>query len=104
VGKADLLMSMRLHALIFGAAQGVPMIALSYARKVRGFMRELGLEKWVVELERRMPDPDEMEADLRELWANREQVSLRVSEAAALAQKIARSDAEMIVEIINRKT
>src|SRR5205823_5055227 len=40
IGKADMLVSMRLHALIFGAAQGVPMLALTYARKVRGFMRE----------------------------------------------------------------
>ncbi|MEO5951882.1 MAG: polysaccharide pyruvyl transferase family protein, partial [Chloroflexia bacterium] len=103
VGKADLLMSMRLHALIFGAAQGVPMIALSYARKVRGFMRELGLERWVVEVERQMPDPDEMEAQLRKLWANRKQESERVLEAASLARKVATSDAEMIVEIINRK-
>lgn len=102
VGKADMLMSMRLHALIFGARQGVPMIALSYARKVRGFMRELGLERWVIEVERKMPDPDLMEAQIRKLWADRKQESERVKDAAALAQKIARSDAEMIVEIIKR--
>ena len=62
VGRADMLVSMRLHALIFAAPQGVPSIALSYARKVRGFMSELGFERWVVEIERKMPDPDEMVA------------------------------------------
>ncbi|MGA7732982.1 MAG: polysaccharide pyruvyl transferase family protein [Chloroflexia bacterium] len=104
VGKADLLVSMRLHALIFGAAQGVPMIALSYARKVRGFMRELDFERWVVEVERQVPQPEEMKTKLRELWAMREEESRRLAESSALAQKVAASDAHMIVEVVNRKT
>jgi polysaccharide pyruvyl transferase CsaB len=102
VGKADLLVSMRLHALIFAAAQGVPMIAISYARKVRGFMQELDFERWVVEVERKMPQPEELKARLRELWAEREAEAGRLRESATLAKRIAYSDAQMIVELVKK--
>jgi hypothetical protein len=45
-----------------------------------------------------------MKAKLRELWAMREEESRRLAESSALAQKVAASDAHMIVEVVNRKT
>jgi polysaccharide pyruvyl transferase WcaK-like protein len=100
VGKADMLVSMRLHALIFAAPQGVPSIALSYARKVRGFMSELGFERWVVEIERKMPDPDEMVAKVRALWAVRKEESARLLEAAHGMEQAADADAEAIIRVL----
>src|SRR5205814_4151378 len=96
VGKADLLVSMRLHALIFAAVQGVPMLAVSYARKVRGLMRELGFERWVVEVETRTAHPEELEMKLRQLWGMRHAEGERLKRAAAHAREIAEADAEEI--------
>jgi polysaccharide pyruvyl transferase WcaK-like protein len=45
IKKADLVLGMRLHAVIFAIAQGRPTVALAYAGKVAGFMEWLGLEK-----------------------------------------------------------
>jgi polysaccharide pyruvyl transferase CsaB len=41
-GKMDLLCGMRLHALIFGAIMGVPLVGLAYDPKVENFLMRVG--------------------------------------------------------------
>lgn len=43
VAACDLVIAMRLHALIYAATQYVPMLAVSYDPKIDRFMRQLGL-------------------------------------------------------------
>ncbi|HEX9989722.1 MAG TPA: polysaccharide pyruvyl transferase family protein [Chloroflexia bacterium] len=100
VGSADLLVSMRLHALIFGARQAVPMLAISYARKVRGLMRTLAAERWVVEVETRNPPPEEVEMKLRLLWQMREEESRRLKQAGEEAHRRAQADADHISALL----
>ncbi len=102
VGKADLLVSMRLHALIFAAAQGVPMLALSYAHKVRGFMREIDSERWVVEVETHTAHAEELETKLRRLWSMRHEEAKRLTEEATKGRKMAEADAEEIARLLRR--
>ncbi len=104
IGEADLLVSMRLHALIFAARQGVPVLALSYAHKVRGLMRMLDLERWVVEVETRNPLPEEIEMKMRQIWQAREQEADRLRRAAERALVRAEMDADEIAGVLMRKT
>lgn len=103
IGSADLLVSMRLHALIFGAKQGVPLLALSYARKVRGLMKLLGRERWVVEVETRSAPPEEIEMKLRLLWQVRRQESQLVQNAAMRAVASAEADADEIARVLQSR-
>ena len=50
LGRCDLVLGMRLHAIILGATVGVPAVALSYDPKVELAMRQLGAERFVVPL------------------------------------------------------
>jgi polysaccharide pyruvyl transferase WcaK-like protein len=101
VGSADLLVSMRLHALIFGARQAVPMLAISYARKVRGLMRTLDAERWVIEVETRNPPPEEVEMKLRLLWQMRDSSSRKLKKAGEEAYRRARADADSIAALLS---
>jgi len=42
MGTLDLVVGMRLHALLFAAAQGVPVVSVAYDPKVTAFVRDLG--------------------------------------------------------------
>jgi polysaccharide pyruvyl transferase CsaB len=101
VGSADLLVSMRLHALIFGARQAVPMLGISYARKVRGLMRVLGAERWVIEIETRNPPPEEVEMKLRLLWQLREEEARKLKKAGEEAHRRSKADADYIAVLLN---
>jgi len=100
VAQADLLISMRLHALVFGMTRGVPSLALSYARKVRGFMREMDSEERTVEVERHTPAPDEIAAKLRLLWASKDAERARLLAAADRVRARAVADADAITMIL----
>ena len=47
MGRMELLVSMRLHALIFAAGQGVPLVGVVYDPKVSGFLNYLGQNRYV---------------------------------------------------------
>ena len=100
IASADLLVSMRLHALIFAASAGVPSLALVYARKMRGLMASLGMARWVVEVDRRSPPPEEVEMKLRQLWFLRAQEGSKIEGAAVRARQRADKDADAISDVL----
>jgi polysaccharide pyruvyl transferase CsaB len=84
VARCDSLLAMRLHALIFAVAAGVPALGLSYDPKVTSFCREAGLPEpaQVAAL-----DVADLAARLRTLWAAR--VAIRTAMAPRRAALLA---------------
>ncbi len=60
IASCEMMIGMRLHALILAAACGVPSVALSYDPKVDAFMQSSGQSDAVYDLAQ--PDPDALTA------------------------------------------
>ncbi|HEY0071930.1 MAG TPA: polysaccharide pyruvyl transferase family protein [Chloroflexia bacterium] len=101
LSQADLLVSMRLHALVFGAAVGVPALALSYVPKMHALMDLLGARRWVIEVQTQVPSPGEIEMKLRELWTLRQSEGAKLKEAAARLKARAEQDAHTIGRLLD---
>ena len=50
--RCDLFIGTRMHSNIFALGGGVPTIAVSYLHKTTGIMEGIGLEAWVIEIDK----------------------------------------------------
>jgi colanic acid/amylovoran biosynthesis protein len=67
-GAANHMIGTRFHSVIFSLLARIPCIAISYERKGRGIMRDLDLERWVIDMpettgDRLIASYDELRAD-----------------------------------------
>ena len=97
VGNMDLMLGIRLHALIFAGVMGVPMVGLSYDPKIERFLDSIG-EKPVGDLEH--ISAEELMQEIRHRWNDK---SVFKEENAALMRKLrmeAAHNAELALELI----
>ncbi len=91
-GQADYCLSMRLHALIFAAIWGIPMVGLAYDPKVKEFLKELGLGHLAFNLAdatTRPIEPSSLAQALRRLAKEREEVVLQIeARTGELAERV----------------
>jgi len=86
VGALSGLVAMRLHALIFGAIGGVPLVALGYDPKVRQLMRQLGQSDRCLDLA--AFQADEVAAKMADALAEGQTLVTRLrARAAELAER-----------------
>ena len=100
VGNMDLLLAIRLHALIFAGVMGVPLVGVSYDPKIDRFLDSIG-EAPAAKLE--TVTADELMAQVRCKWQARE--VFREKNAALLndLRHLAFQNAELAVEILREK-
>jgi polysaccharide pyruvyl transferase WcaK-like protein len=81
-GRLDLMVGMRLHSTLIALRQGVPAINLSYTLKGHSIFRDLGMRRWVCEVESFMRQPEALLALTRKrLAAPLETDAIREAEA-----------------------
>lgn len=100
VGRADLVVSMRLHGLIFAAAQGVPAIALAYDPKVRAFMERLRLLAYCLDLGELEPAGANLVAVMEKAWASRSEIKEHLAEKVPHLQELARENARLVARLL----
>ncbi|MGI8587562.1 MAG: polysaccharide pyruvyl transferase family protein [Chloroflexia bacterium] len=99
LGEMEMVVAVRLHALIFAAAGGVPGVGFSYARKVRGFMAGVGQED-------RVFDPvgvkwPELRAALDDCWNTRAEMRPLLLERVAEMQALTAEDAAWAARLLS---
>lgn len=95
-GRLHAVIGMRLHALIFGAAQGIPVAGVAYDPKVANFLRRM--EAPIVALEGMAPD-DLVSAAI-EVVQNAEKHRERVHRLALAMREKARENAVLLRELV----
>ena len=96
-GGLDLLVGMRLHALIFAASRGVPVVPVAYDRKVAALAQELGDE---VPLPAEGLDPRALAARIAAAAADRSARRDRLRRVAAALRDRAALSPALAVELL----
>ena len=99
VGNMDLLIAIRLHALIFAGVMGVPLVGVSYDPKIDRFLDSIG-ETPAAKLE--TITADELMAEVRRKWQKRDTLC---EKNAALLKELRRrafQNAELAVGILRK--
>ena len=98
IGCCDLVVGMRLHALVLGVLTGTPGIAITCEPKVRAFMAELGRPDLCVEASDLRP----FGATLTDAWVKRRDLRLEVSRKRDVLCEGALRNAKLAAALIER--
>ena len=99
LGRCDLVLGMRLHSLILGINQRVPVVGLPYDPKVSALMDEVGLAAYC--LPTYNPDPGGLQDILEKAWQDREQIRDQLSEISDEMARRARENATRALELLS---
>ncbi|MFB3882549.1 MAG: polysaccharide pyruvyl transferase CsaB [Armatimonadota bacterium] len=93
----QLVIAMRLHALILGALSRVPLVAVSYDPKVDGLMEQLALEP-AADVARF--DEERLAQAVRDAWENRAGISSALADRVPIMRRLALRNVELALALV----
>jgi polysaccharide pyruvyl transferase WcaK-like protein len=99
VGNMDLMLGIRLHALIFAGVMEVPMLGISYDPKIDRFLSSIG-EEPVGNL--KDVTAEELMAEIRRKWNDKQSFRQRNGELLAKLRDLAAHNAELAVNLAHK--
>lgn len=100
VGNFDLLLGIRLHALIFAGVMGVPMVGISYDPKIDRFLSSIGE---IASGDLQSVTTDAVMKKMREKWEERTEFRKKNAELLAELRGLAARNAELALEFIEKR-
>ena len=97
VGNMDLMIAIRLHALIFAGVMGVPMIGISYDPKIDRFLDSIG-EQPVGSLD--TVTADALMQEVRRKWQDKAAFRKKNAELLSVLRNLAARNAELALNLI----
>lgn len=97
VGGCELVIGMRLHALIFAAICAVPPVAISYDPKVEALMGELGLS---AATSVGALDEEALGQALHSTWDSREEIGRRLADSSERLRASAQRNVEIVLSLL----
>lgn len=97
--KLGMIVSMRLHALIFAASMGVPGVAICYDPKVREFARAVGMTS----LDVQTLTSKDVRAAIVDCWERRQELGELAGRRAAEMRKLSLKSADIACELLSGK-
>ena len=98
IEKCDFVISMRLHLLIFAASCAIPMIGLSYDKKVNSFISYIGEGS---PLDIRSFTSEDIKTKADEIIANAEDIKASLQTKSSELAALAREDARITVKLMH---
>lgn len=100
IGRSELVISMRLHTLIFSARMGVPLVGLVYDPKVDYYLELLDMPSGgdVTDFHE-----EELLAQVEKLLAGREEYARRLAEKSAALEELAHRNETYLLELLERQ-
>lgn len=99
--RSELLIGMRLHAIIFASSASCPVIGLSYDPKVRGMMAELG-QDYCIDLTEGEPLTDKLAGYAEEVLRNEADIRVSLGEKAAEMRQKCRADIKAVRKLLEK--
>ena len=99
VGNMDLMLGIRLHALIFAGVMGVPMLGISYDPKIDRFLASIG-EEPVGNL--KDVTAEELMVEIRRKWNDKQTFRQKNGELLAQLRDMAAHNAELAVNLAHK--
>ena len=97
--RMELILGLRLHSLILGAATGVPIVGIDYDPKIRGFMEHAGAEDYLGEIE---APAGALIRQIQKALDNRTRLRSRLTENCERMRALINQETQRIPDIIDR--
>lgn len=99
VGQMDLLIGTRFHSVIFAMTMGVPAISIMYEHKSMGIMKMMNLEHFIIDINNL--EKDTVTEKINLILNDRNSVITTLTSNVKLLQKLAKSNAEYVNQLMN---